>query len=121
MTDLNAFVDRYLAVWHEPDPGRRRLKIANLWTPEGANITRSLEARGYEALEARIQKAYENWVIAEGCIFRSMSNADGHQGVVRFNWEMIPAGGGKVISVGFDFCLLETDGRIRDDFQFIER
>jgi hypothetical protein len=33
---------------------------------------------------------------------------------------MIPAAGGDVELVGFDFLILSQDGRIREDYQFIE-
>ena len=45
---------------------------------------------------------------------------DGHHGTVKLRWEMLPAGGGEVISVGFDFLVLGEDGRIHTGYQFIE-
>jgi hypothetical protein len=32
---------------------------------------------------------------------------------------MVPAGGGEVAAVGFDFIVLGDDGQIRSDYQFI--
>jgi hypothetical protein len=40
---------------------------------------------------------------------------------VRFNWEMVPAAGGAAAAVGFDFLVLGDDGRIRLDYQFLDR
>src|SRR5262249_1212534 len=37
-----------------------------------------------------------------------------------FNWEMVPATGGEVASVGFEFFLLTEDGRIQSDSIFNE-
>ena len=34
MNELNDFVERYVAVWNEPDSARRRERIAALWTSE---------------------------------------------------------------------------------------
>jgi hypothetical protein len=31
MTKLNDLVDRYVSMWNEPDPDRRRQSIAALW------------------------------------------------------------------------------------------
>ena len=30
--------DRYVALWNEPDPDRRRQLIAGLWTEDGSHI-----------------------------------------------------------------------------------
>jgi hypothetical protein len=29
--ELNQFADRYVALWNEPDPTKRRVQIATLW------------------------------------------------------------------------------------------
>ena len=117
--ELNALAERYVAVWNEPDAELRRRRIAELWTPDGANLTKSLEARGYEALEARVRTSHEKWVRDGGCFFRPC-DAQGNHGAVRFKWEMVSMSAGEVISVGYDFLVLADDGRIRTDYQFIE-
>jgi hypothetical protein len=121
MTKLDELVDRYVAVWNEPDADRRRECIAALWAEDGAHFTPSLEARGYRALEARVTGAYEKWVKAGGFVFRSARNVETHHAGVRFNWEMVPAAGGAPAAVGFDFLVLADDGRIRLDYQFLDR
>ena len=118
MTDIETFGERYVAVWNESDAALRRKRIAELWAPDGANLTKTLEARGYEALEARVRTSHEKWVRDAGCIFRPC-DAQAHHGAVRFKWEMVRPGG-EVASVGYDFFLLADDGRIRHDYQFIE-
>lgn len=55
----------------------------------------------------------------EGFVFRRLNNIDHHPNVMKFNWEMTPAGGGEVAAVGLDFLLLSDDGRIRCAYQFI--
>ena len=117
--ELNAFVERYVAVWNEPDSAARRRMIGELWVPDGVNFTKSNEWRGYEALEARVRGAHEKWVRDGGCLFRTRS-ADSHHDAVRFVWEMVSTGGGQVVSVGLEVMLLVRDGRIREDYQFIE-
>lgn len=118
--DLNKFAERYVDVWNETDPVRRRDKIRDLWAPTGFNQSPSLEATGYDELEKRITASHEKWVVQQGCVFRSLRNATGHHRAVRFNWDMAPRTGGEPLTVGFDFCLLDEDGRIREDYQFIE-
>jgi len=117
--ELDAFAERYVAVWNEPDPVVRRRLVEELWVPNGANFTKSNEWRGYEALEARVRGAHEKWVRDGSCIFRTRA-ADGHHGVVRFVWDMVAIGDGRVVAVGTEFLLLAGDGRMREDYQFIE-
>jgi len=118
-SDLNAFVDRYVAIWNEPDAAIRRQHIGKLWMEDGIYINESLEKKGHRAIETAVIEAYQEYV-AKGFIFRSANNADGHHNVVRFNWEMLPASGGEVAAVGFDFLVLGDDGRIHCDYQFNE-
>jgi hypothetical protein len=118
-TNLDVLIERYVAQWHEPDRAARRRRIEEIWTPDGANFTRSFEVRGHDALEERVRAAYEKWVRDGGCVFRPR-HADCHHDVVRFEWDMASRSDGKVISVGVEFLLLGTDGRIREDYQFIE-
>lgn len=117
--EFNQFADRYVALWNEPDAARRRSAIAALWAEDGVYIDPANVDRGHREIEAAVAKAYDEFV-AKGFVFRSARNADGHHNTVRFNWEMVPAGGGPVAAVGFDFIVLDDDGRIRSDYQFIE-
>ena len=112
-------IDRYTAVWNEPNADARRATVAALWTPDGATLHRLIEARGYTALEARVAGAYEKWVRDKGYVFRPRGNAVAHHDMVKFNWEMGPPAGGEIVSVGLEYCLLEPDGRIRCAYQFI--
>ena len=118
MTSVEDLVSRYVTVWNEPDPTRRRQAIAALWTEDGAHFTPSLEARGYEAIEARITGAHDRFVRAEGYVFSAAHAGAGHHDAATFSWEMRPAGGGPVAARGFHFFVLGDDGRIRRDYQF---
>ncbi|MFI5377205.1 MAG: nuclear transport factor 2 family protein [Candidatus Rokuibacteriota bacterium] len=120
MTSVENLVSRYVAVWNEADPSRRRQAIASLWTEDGAHFTPSLEARGYEAIETRITGAHDRFVRTEGYVFSAVHTGAGHHDAVTFSWEMRPAGGGTVAACGFHFFVLGDDGRIRRDYQFVE-
>jgi hypothetical protein len=136
-SDPNELADRYLALWHEPDPDRRRRLIAELWSGDGAHLLQppvemreiaarpgigmraTLEARGYAELEARVTSAYEEWVDRGAFRFRRRDNVDRVADVVKFNWEMASTEG-EVAAVGLAVLVLGPDGRIRLDYQFIE-
>jgi hypothetical protein len=117
-SELNALVDRYIALWHEPDAELRRKRIAELWVEDGVQFTTSREIRGYKALEERVEAAHEEFVQTGGFIFRRSSDVNGHHNALTFHWEMVPAGGGEAAAVGTIFLLRSSDGRIRFDYQF---
>jgi hypothetical protein len=128
--------EKYLALWNEPDAGRRRRMIAELWTQDGRHIlqppeeiraiaarpgialTATLEARGYEEIEARAASVYEHWVGSEGLSFRGGDDAQRLGDVVTFHWEAV-AEDGQVSGVGLDFLVLAADGRIERDYTFV--
>lgn len=117
---MNAFVEKYISIWNEHDGAARRLRIRELWTQDARHLAKTLEAVGHDGIESRIATAYEKWVRENGCVFRLRDGVDGHHGTIKLRWEMLPAAGGKAISVGFDFLVLADDGRIRTGYQFIE-
>jgi hypothetical protein len=147
MTEAQAYVeissrnaaelgDRYIALWNEPDPDRRREMIAWLWTEDGSQIlqppeeirevaarpgigmTAILEARGYAEIEARAATAYEKWVGSEGLSFRRRDDVERLHDVVKFHWEAVTADG-EVVAVGLNFLVLAADGRIQRDYTFV--
>ena len=120
MVGIEELVGRYVAVWNEGDADRRRAAIAALWAEGATHFTRSLEARGHAAIEARVADAHERFVRAQGFVFTSANNADGHHRAVKFSWLMVPAGGGAAAAAGTVLILLDGDDRISRDYQFAE-
>jgi hypothetical protein len=81
MTDVSPreLAGRYVAVWTEPDAELRRKAIQELWAEDGAHILQPpqeirqaaaglgftsavLEARGHDELQARVTRAYQEFV-----------------------------------------------------------
>lgn len=118
MLDPNVIAASYAALWNEPDPIERRKGIEALWAPTGVHYTPSLAALDLDAIERRVATAYQKWVAEEGCCFVSVGNAQHHHEGVRFNWHMMR--GDKIASVGFDFVLLNPNGQILSDHQFVD-
>jgi hypothetical protein len=127
---------KYLALWNEPDAGRRRRLIAELWREDarhilqppqeiraiaaqpGIAIAAILEARGYQEIEARAASAYEHWVGSEGLTFRGRDDAERLADVVKFHWEAV-ASDGETFAVGLVFLVLAANGRIERDYTFV--
>jgi hypothetical protein len=139
MSDMSAreLVSRYLAVWTEPDAELRRKAIGELWAEDGAHILRppqeirqaaaglgfpsaTLQARGHDELEARVTRAYQEFVAPGLFTFKARDNADRLHNVVKFTWDMVPADGGEAAGTGLEILVLDEDGRIETDYQFIE-
>jgi hypothetical protein len=127
---------QYTALWNEPDADRRRRMIAELWTHDGRHVlqppqemraiaaqpgiamTAILEARGYEAIEARAASVYEHWGGSEGLSFRGRDDAERLGDVVKLHWEALGKDG-ELFAVGLSFLVLAADGRIERDYTFI--
>ncbi|MGH2741104.1 MAG: hypothetical protein ACRDLY_05075 [Thermoleophilaceae bacterium] len=135
VNDSRELVDRYAAIWNEPDVERRRSAVAALWTEDALHVlqpprevqqaaaaldvTPTFQARGHGQLEARVARAYEEFVAPGRFSFRPQENAARLGDVVKFGWEMVSSSG-EVAGVGLEFVVLDADGRIRTDYQFIE-
>ncbi len=129
--------ERYVALWNEPDPDVRRTIIRELWAPAGEHIldppqelrqaaralgfhAPTLEVRGYAAIETRAARAHEAFVAPGEYVFRARDNAARLRNIVKFNWEMVSTATGKVEGVGLEVLVLDGEGRISIDYQFIE-
>ena len=137
-TDPTALVDRYVAMWNEPDPDARRAAIRALWSPRGTHLLHSppqdtrdaatalgftvpaFNVGGYEGLDARVSHAYEQFVAPGSFVFRRSSDpVRPLPNVVTFEWEMAPTDGGAAAGSGFEVIVLDGDGRIESDHQFV--
>jgi hypothetical protein len=117
MTDLT---HRYLAIWHETDAGARRMAITKIWSENARVCTGANDYTGHAAIEARVTAAHDKWVAQEGFMFRPVADADMHHDGLRIRWEMVPAAGGQAASTGVQFLVLDADGLVRLDYQFID-
>ncbi len=118
MTDIQAFADRYVAVWNEDDAAARQAAVDELWAPDAAEFTETREHRGRAALQERVRSSYDDLVAGKGFRFHRDGPAHGHHGTVAFRTVMRPAAGGDVAWTGLIVVRLGDDGRIREDHQF---
>lgn len=117
MTDFNAVMDRYLAVWNEPDATTRRKAVDDLFA-DGIRYVDPLAAiEGREALTALIGAVQEQF---PGHTFALGGPLDAHHDQMRFTWTLT-AGPGEPLVIGFDVAELDADGRIRQVLGFIDK
>jgi hypothetical protein len=120
MIDPGAFVDRYVAVWHEPDEEERRKAIAELWAPDGSYLDPLNDVRGHKALQEVVTAVYEEFIQSGESVFRSRHNAQSHHNLIRFNWERVRSAADEVIDTGFDMLVLDDDDHIVADYKFFD-
>jgi hypothetical protein len=136
MSFANDLGDRYVALWNEPDPDRRRDMVAALWASDGEHLlvppqevretaaemrmSPVFEVRGHRRLELRVADAYDRFIAAGDYRFRRRDDAEGLREVVKFRWEMVSTADDSVAAVGLEVLVTDAEGRIRSDFQFIE-
>jgi hypothetical protein len=121
MLKPNELADRFVALWNETDPERRRRGVEELYAPDADYVFyRRDPIRGHEAILA--QMAYTHEIYGPmGYAFRSANNAIGHHNVARLNWVMVTAATGEMEMAGQDVVVLGEDGRIQADYQFHDR
>ena len=132
--DPNELAARYNAAWMEPDGDRRRKAIAEVWSEDAIHVLQptqevyeaaaeravnpTWQVRGHAELEARVTKAYEDFVASGQMSFRVREGAKRLGDVVTWRWEGVSPDG-EVLGVGLEFVILAADGRIATDYQFV--
>ncbi|MEV4569906.1 hypothetical protein AB0K12_39665 [Nonomuraea sp. NPDC049419] len=136
--DVKQWADRYVAQWNEPDPQRRSALIGELWAADGIQVLVDppqqirdaaielafplppLEARGHDALNARVTRAYEMFVASGEHVFEAAEEAFLLlPNVLGIRWSMVSTSTGETVGGGLDILALDGDGRLRTDHQFI--
>ncbi|HEX5618374.1 MAG TPA: hypothetical protein VFX51_08125 [Solirubrobacteraceae bacterium] len=128
--------ERYSAVWNEPDPGARRRAIEAIWTEDALallqpplemiatadelGVALSLRVRGHDELAARVTRAYEQFVAPDENVFRARPDAQQLDDVVKWGWELVPAGGDEILGGGLTVVKVDRDGRITHDYTFVD-
>jgi hypothetical protein len=107
---LTELVDRYCAVWSEPDPSRRAELLAQVWMHDATYTDPSVHATSADALLGHIEKVLAR---RPGSRVVRRSTLDVHHGIGRFTWHVIQSDG-TTLPDGLDIVEFSTDGtRIR--------
>jgi hypothetical protein len=109
-------VDRYVAVWNEPDPAARRSAIAGLWAPDGAEFVHEKQFRGHEELAARVTGAYEAFVASGKYAVTSAGDVTCHDDIVIFTAQLRTPDGAADWEARV-FLVLGPGNLIREDYQ----
>lgn len=117
---VDSILQRYLAMWHEPDTARRHALVAGLWAADAANYSRRFAFHGLAEIVERVDRAHAEWVATKGFRFQPTGNTDAHNNIIKFCWQMVPRDGGAVDSRGLDILIVQDDGRLAAVYHFAE-
>lgn len=116
-TSAAAVADRYIALWNETDPARRRALVAAAWTGDASYADPLMQGEGHDGIAALIGAVHERF---PGHRFTLSGRPDGHNGRVRFSWTLAADGGAPPVARGTDFAVLAEDGRLRSVTGFLD-
>lgn len=104
---LTELIDRYCAVWSEPDASRRMELLASVWAKDATYTDPRVHAATAAQLLAHIER-----VLAQrpGAKVVRTSALDVHHGVGRFSWHVVQADG-TALPDGLDIAEFSSDGR----------
>jgi hypothetical protein len=118
MTDFTALAERYLDVWNETDPARRRLLAGELFTPTCRFTDPMADVEGPAAIDATIGTVQQQFA---GHRLRLAGPVDGHHGQARFTWDLVGGPGAEPLVVGFDVLVAGPDGKLEQVLGFLDR
>ncbi|MEU7768896.1 hypothetical protein AB0B25_27855 [Nocardia sp. NPDC049190] len=136
--ELAHFTERYIAMWNEPDTQARHQQVEQLWAVNGAQVLvdapqamrealavlsfpiPTVEIRGHDALNRRVDRAYEMFVAPGEYLFVPGGQAvELSANLIGLTWLMVTAADRTVAGGGYDVIALDDEGLIRWDHQYI--
>src|SRR5262245_42156965 len=116
MTDAAKIARRYIELWNEKVPSRRREILSQDWTRDARYVDPLMSgdgADGVDALIAGVQQRFPEFS------FKLIGEPDGFGDHLRFSWGLGPEGADSTIK-GTDFAVLK-DGRIQSITGFLDQ
>src|SRR5882757_7348248 len=83
MSDAAVIADRYIAIWNETDPERRRALLARTWSEGGSYRDPLMQAEGHDQIGALVEAVHARF---PGFRFALTGKADGYGDRIRFSW-----------------------------------
>jgi hypothetical protein len=106
MTDVNTIATRYIDLWNERSPGRRREMLAANWTSDAKYIDPLMSGDGHDGVDALIAGVQQRFPDFR---FQLIGQPSGYGDHIRFSWGLGPDGADSPIK-GTDFAVVRMDG-----------
>ncbi|WP_409464461.1 nuclear transport factor 2 family protein [Amycolatopsis sp. GA6-003] len=108
---------RYVDVWNETDPQRRRRLVSEVFAP-GATYTDPLgSVAGQDGIDGFIGGAQAQFA---GMVFSLPAEPDAHHDLARFQWHLSAPGSPEPVAIGFDVIEI-AGGRIAKVHGFLDK
>ncbi|PWK64604.1 nuclear transport factor 2 family protein [Aminobacter sp. AP02] len=104
-SDVTSLIDRYCAVWNEPDEGHRRALLHAVWAENATYTDPRADTVGADALLAHIASIRAS---RPGAAIKRTTAVDHHHGIARFGWRVVEADG-TPLPEGIDIAFLAPD------------
>jgi hypothetical protein len=121
LSDATVLAERYITAWNTTDPAARRQAVDELYTDDARYVDPLVDARGREAIDATIAAAQARF---PGFVFRLAGPVDAHHDLVRFTWDLRPAGApddDEAPVVDSDVAVSDAQGRLQTVLGFLDR
>ena len=115
MTDPAQIADRYIAVWNETDPARRRTLLADGWTKNATYVDPLAAGEGHEQIGALIGAVQD---ASQAFASRSAAASMGME-QISFSWALGPENEPDMIK-GTDVALVEGE-RLKSVIGFLDK
>jgi len=116
MTDATTIALRYIELWNERTPSRRREMLASDWATDARYVDPLMSGDGHDGVEALIAGVQQRFPDFR---FALIGAPNGYGDQLRFSWGLGPEGADSPIK-GTDFAVLK-DGRIRSITGFLDQ
>jgi hypothetical protein len=118
MSDITATVEFYLNLWNETSSETRLKGIKETLTSDATYTDPLADVAGHDGIDALIAGVQGQF---SGFTFKLLHAIDSNHNIARFQWELIPPGGGESIAIGSDLAVFNEDGKIRSIYGFLDK
>ncbi len=118
MTDVKQVAHRYIELWNERTPHRRREMLAANWTFDAKYVDPMMSGDGHDGVDALISGVQQKFPDFK---FTLIGEPNGFGEHLRFSWGLGPVGAADSPIKGTDFAVLSQDGRIRSITGFLDQ
>ena len=117
MTDHKTVAKRYIDLWNERTPSRRREILSQTWTSDARYVDPLMSGDGHDGVDALISGVQHKFPDFKYILIGEPNGFGEH---VRFSWGLGPDGTDSPIK-GTDFAVLSKDGRIKSITGFLDQ
>jgi hypothetical protein len=115
---MTTVTERYIAIWNETDPAKRRDLIDQTFTEDATYLDPMLAGEGHAGIAAMLDGAQEQ---LSGAVASLTGEPDGHHDWVRFSWKLVLPDESESFIEGTDVGVIGPDGRFQWIVGFLDK